>query len=163
MSASSGDSGGKRRDTTGVGLLVRLKNQLRRAGHHLIPVAPSVRVLRALRLLRLEAFFQRATDAVEARAIIARRDQEQLTLVVVSGATRPLAWQGEITAENAERIWSLTEERINRFCAQRRKISIDLPDVRFVDSTGLGVMVRAKEFAARLGGSSPKRAPATMA
>ena len=94
-----------------------------------------------------------ATDAVEARKIIVRRNQEQLTLVVVHGANRPLAWQGEITADNAERVWSLTEEPINRFCAQRREISVDLSDVRFVDSAGLSVMVRAKEFAERLGGS----------
>src|SRR6266516_1382927 len=140
-------------DSTGAGLLVRLRNRLRRAGHHLILVAPSVRVLRALRLLRLEGFFEMARDALEAREIIARRNQEQFILVVANGAGRPLAWQGEITADNAERVWSLTEEPINRFCAQQRKISIDLSGVRFVDSTGLGVMVRAKEFAERRGGS----------
>jgi len=140
-------------DSTGAGLLVRLRNRLRRAGHHLILVAPSVRVLRALRLLRLEGFFEMARDALEAREIIARRNQEQFILVVANGAGRPLAWQGEITADNAERVWSLTEEPINRFCAQQRKISIDLSGVRFVDSTGLGVMVRAKEFAERRGRS----------
>jgi len=72
---------------------------------------------------------------------------------VVNGAGRPLAWQGEITADNAERVWRLTEEPINRFCAQHRNVLIDLSDLRFVDSTGLGVMVRAKQFAKRWGGS----------
>ena len=140
-------------DSSGVGFLIRLQKQLRRTGHHLILVAPSDRVLRALRLMRLEELFETATDALEARALIARRDREQSTLVVVNGASRPLAWQGEITADNAERVWRLTEEPINRYCAQRRKVFIDLSDVRFVDSTGLGIMVRAKQFAERWGGS----------
>jgi anti-anti-sigma factor len=140
-------------DSTGVGLLLLLQKRLRHAGHHLILIAPSLQVLRALRLLRLEELFEIAADAVEARETIARRNQEQSTLVLVNGANRSLAWHGEITADNAERVWSLTEEPIHRFCAQQRRISIDLSGLRFVGSTGLGIMIRAKEFAERSGGT----------
>jgi len=140
-------------DSTGVGLLVRLQAQLRRAGHHLILVAPSVQVLRALRLLRLEEFFETAADAIEARGIIVSRDPDQSIPAVVRRATRPLAGPGEITAGNAERVWSVTEKPIKRFCARQRKISIDLSNVRFVAGTRLGVTFRAKKFAERCGGS----------
>jgi N-acetylglucosaminyldiphosphoundecaprenol N-acetyl-beta-D-mannosaminyltransferase len=140
-------------DSTGVGLLARLQTQLRRARHHLILVAPSTRVLRALRLLRLEEFFEMAADAVEAREIILRRDQEQSTQAGVERATRPLAWQREITTDDAERVWSLGEKPIHRFYAQQRKISIDLSEVCFVGRTGPGRMIRAKQFAVRWGGS----------
>src|SRR4030095_9289256 len=131
-------------DSTGVGLLVRLQAQLRRAGHHLILVAPSVQVLRALRLLRLEEYFETAADAIEARLIISRRDQEQSPLVVVIRATRPLALPCGFIACNAQRSWSVTEKRLNRFCVQRLKISIDLSDARFVASTGPGINFRTK-------------------
>jgi N-acetylglucosaminyldiphosphoundecaprenol N-acetyl-beta-D-mannosaminyltransferase len=140
-------------DSTGAGLLVRLQSQLRHAGHHLILVAPSVRVLRALRLLRLEEFFETAPDAIEAREIIVSRDRDQSTPVVANRATRPLARPGEITAGKAERVWGVIEKPIKRFCVRQRRISIDLPDVRLVASTGLGAMFRAKTFAKRCGGS----------
>jgi N-acetylglucosaminyldiphosphoundecaprenol N-acetyl-beta-D-mannosaminyltransferase len=139
-------------DSTGIGLLLFLRKQLHRAGRHLILIAPSTQVRRALRWLRLEECFELATDALDARAIITRRDQEKATPVLVTDTARSLAWQGEITADNAERVWSLTREPLNRLCALGRKISIDLSEVRFVDGTGLGVMVRARELAERQGG-----------
>ncbi len=54
-------------DSTGVGALVWLQQRLRAAGHHLVLLAPSLPVQRALALMRLEAVFQRASDGLEAR------------------------------------------------------------------------------------------------
>ena len=110
-------------------------------------------IVRALRLLRLEEFFETAADAIEARGIIVRRDPDQSTLVVVNRSTRPLAGPCEITAGSAERVWSVTEKPIKRLCARQRKISIDLSEVRLVASAGLGAMLRSKKFAKRCGGS----------
>lgn len=138
-------------DSTGAALLVRLRHQLRRAGHHLILVDPSVPVRRTLQWLRLHDYFETAADAVEAREIIAGRDQEQSALVAADGATRSLAWRGEVTVANAGEVWRLTEAQIAGLSARQKIISLDLSEVRFVDSTGLGVMVRAKKFAARRG------------
>ena len=51
-----------------------------------------------------------------------------------------LAWHGEITAANSDLVWARTRAAISAAppCQEWR---IDLSDVRFMDSTGLGLMV----------------------
>ena len=61
----------------------------------------------------------------------------------------PLVWQGEITAANAEQVWETTRARLNQMASQN--VVIDLSAVRFIDSSGLGVMVRARKLAQRQG------------
>ena len=134
-------------DGTGVGLLVHLHKRLLCDGRHLILVSPSGPVRRLLKLMRLEECLEIASDAVEARAIIERRNLERSTQVVVNGETRPLAWRGEITALNVEPVWEATRAQIERLGQAQRRLSIDISDVRFIDSAGLGVMVRANKFA----------------
>jgi anti-sigma B factor antagonist len=134
-------------DSTGVGLLVHLHKRLGCGGHQLILVSPGAAVRRLLALMRLEDCFEVASDAIEARAIIERRNRERSAQVVVNGETRPLAWRGEITALNAEAVWEATRAQIERLGTARGRLSIDISDLRFIDSTGLGVLIRAKKFA----------------
>jgi anti-anti-sigma factor len=61
-----------------------------------------------------------------------------------------LHWSGEITAANAESVWTLTEEYLRTITADHKK-TIDLSHVRFIDSTGLGLMVRAKKLSVASG------------
>ena len=51
---------------------------------------------------------------------------------------------GEITAANAESVWDLTCRYLSAEVQDRVK-TIDLSQVRFIDSTGLGLMIRAKK------------------
>jgi N-acetylglucosaminyldiphosphoundecaprenol N-acetyl-beta-D-mannosaminyltransferase len=134
-------------DSTGIGLLVHLHKRLGCGGHQLILVSPGAAVRRLLALMRLEDCFEVASDAIEARAIIERRNRERSAQVVVNGETRPLAWRGEITALNAEAVWEATRAQIERLGTARGRLSIDISDLRFIDSTGLGVLIRAKKFA----------------
>ena len=62
-----------------------------------------------------------------------------------------LVWQGEITAANAERVWRLTEKQITASDASTQKVVIDMAQVRFIDSTGVGLMIRARKLAQRQG------------
>jgi exopolysaccharide biosynthesis WecB/TagA/CpsF family protein/anti-anti-sigma factor len=57
-------------DSTGVGLLLRLRNDVRAAGNRLILVSPSPAVRRTLRWMRLLDSFVTADDAVDARRTI---------------------------------------------------------------------------------------------
>lgn len=57
-------------DSTGVGLLLRLRNDVRAAGKRLILVSPSPAVRRTLGWMRLLDFFVTADDAVDARRAI---------------------------------------------------------------------------------------------
>jgi N-acetylglucosaminyldiphosphoundecaprenol N-acetyl-beta-D-mannosaminyltransferase len=58
-------------DSTGVAVLVHLHKQLRSAGNHLVLLAPSRAVKRALAAMRLDKILEVAADALEARDVIA--------------------------------------------------------------------------------------------
>jgi len=84
-------------DSTGVGFLIQLQKKLHAAGRHLVLVAPSLIVQRALRLMHLEDFFASTPDLAAAQQLIQARAREQ-SLAVTSGtgaAGNPVVWQGE--------------------------------------------------------------------
>ena len=133
-------------DSTGVGLLIRLHKKIRSTGRQLILLDPSAAVQRALSLMHLQDFFATATDFDTARQLIETRDQESV-VAVRPASDGPLVWQGEITAVNANDVWDLTEKRIAAAAPPASNVAIDLSNVRFIDSTGLGVMIRARKLA----------------
>ena len=137
-------------DSTGVAVLVRLQKRMGAAGRHLILLAPGAAVRRALAQMRVEDIFDMATDLIEARELIKAREREQ-SAQVINGARRPLIWQGEITAANAEEVWRQTRAEINSMSSWRKQWIVDLSQVRFIDSSGMGVMIRAKKYAPRRG------------
>jgi anti-sigma B factor antagonist len=136
-------------DSTGVGLLIRLQKKVRATGRQLVLLAPSPIVQRALGLMKLQNFFASAPDFPSAQQLIEARTREEAGAVRLRtpAALNPLLWQGEITAANAKEVWATTEAHLAS--KQRRELVIDLSGVRFMDSTGLGVMVRAKKLALR--------------
>lgn len=138
-------------DSTGVGLLIRLQKKVRATNRQLVLLAPSPAVRRALSLMRLQNFFAAAPDFAAAQQLIEARAREQSSAVALPGApaSNPLLWQGEITAANAKEVWRTTEAHLSS--RQRKELVIDLSNVRFMDSTGVGVMVRAKKLAQREG------------
>jgi N-acetylglucosaminyldiphosphoundecaprenol N-acetyl-beta-D-mannosaminyltransferase len=141
-------------DSTGVGLLISLQKQLSAAHRQLILFAPSNSVRRALALMRLAGFFASANDLGAARQLLLTRAREQAAAVTTrtAAAFNPLLWQGEITAANAQVVWERTQAQVLA-CTPPRDVIIDLSGVRFIDSTGLGLMVRAKKLA-RNGGAN---------
>lgn len=136
-------------DSTGLGLLLRWHKQLRAADRQLVLVAPSRAVQRALSVTRLHEFFTSAPDAASAREILAQRRAERSSVVIlpaVSESTPVLAWQGEVTAANIESVWEQTRAPLASVKPPAGLV-IDLSRVRFIDSSGLGLMVRAKKVA----------------
>ncbi len=138
-------------DSTGIGLLARLQRTLKTHGFELVIIAPSPVVHRALRLMKLTEFFNLAPDLRTAELLIERRQQE-----AASGADSPpspaerLAWRGEITAANVELIWESTRKHMDEL-RPGESIVIHLTLVRFIDSSGLGLMVRLKKRAEQQG------------
>jgi anti-anti-sigma factor len=59
----------------------------------------------------------------------------------------PLLWQGEITAGTAEHVWMVAQAQIDSFTEYAEPITIDLSGVRFIDSTGAALLLRAQEYA----------------
>jgi N-acetylglucosaminyldiphosphoundecaprenol N-acetyl-beta-D-mannosaminyltransferase len=135
-------------DSTGIGVLIRLRKSLRAARKQLVLVAPSKRVARALAMMRLESFFDFAADEASASRLIAERVSE-LSSAVDGEAQATIAWRGEVTAANADEVWAQTKAALAG--APPGGVRIDLSRVRFIDSTGLGLMVRARKLTEQQG------------
>jgi N-acetylglucosaminyldiphosphoundecaprenol N-acetyl-beta-D-mannosaminyltransferase len=125
-------------DSTGVGFLIQLHKNVRSAGHRLVLVAPTKATRRALKLMRLEEYFFIAENFSTAQQLI--ESDPIAKPVCVNGK---ISWRGELTAANAEDVWQETQ---SHFRTGEKSLLIDLERLRFVDSTGLGLMVRAKKF-----------------
>jgi len=136
-------------DSTGVGLLVRLQKQLREGGRQLVLVAPAPPVLQALALMRFTEFFPRATDLATARDLVHARVGETNVLPTLNLAPgeEPLAWQGDIVAANEQNVWRITMMQLELANHRKTGVSVNLAGVRFIDSTGVGLMVRIRKAA----------------
>jgi N-acetylglucosaminyldiphosphoundecaprenol N-acetyl-beta-D-mannosaminyltransferase len=117
-------------DSTGVGFLIKLQKAMNESGRCVVLVSPSRAARRALTTMRLLEFFPTADSIAAAQALVAE-----------SGT---ITWRGEITAANASQVWSHTERSLAEV---NGSWIIDLSAVRFIDSTGLGVMIRAAKLA----------------
>jgi len=139
-------------DSTGVGYLISLRKRLRNTGHELVFIAPTEPVRRALKLMRIEEFFLTAPDLASAEYVIQVRAREQSASVTLrtAAAVTPLVWHGEITAANVERVWEDTRTYLES-PRPERELALDLSDVRFIDSSGLALLIRAKKLAQRQG------------
>jgi N-acetylglucosaminyldiphosphoundecaprenol N-acetyl-beta-D-mannosaminyltransferase len=133
-------------DSTGLAALIHLKKRLHLAGRQLILLSPSPAVRRALKAMRLEQFFEFASDALEARAVLKARAREQ-DAFKGDESTSLLVWLGEIPAINAEQIWQCTRAAIHNAHANAESWTLDLAAVRFMDSSGVNFLQHAVEFA----------------
>lgn len=140
-------------DSTGVGLLARLGKDLRAAGRQLVLLAPSPAVRRALESMRLTEFLPTTPTPDAALRLVAERVAEQSAARAkpADRAGALLAWQGELVAANAEAVWRATEDHLRHRACQATEACIDLSALRFIDSSGVALMVRAKKLGQRLG------------
>lgn len=139
-------------DSTGVGYLIGLRKRLRNARRELILISPDAAVRDALKLMRIDEFFCSAPDLATAQHLLRVRTREQSSPVTprTAAAVMPLVWHGEITATNADQVWENTRQYVEAGPAER-DLALDLSDVRFIDSSGLGVMIRLKRLAQQQG------------
>ena len=137
-------------DSTGVAMLVRWGQRLLAQGHRFVLLAPSAEVRRVLHNLQLSDHVLISEDWPAAQRLI---EAERIgpAPVILRGSPRPLAWQGEITAANTEEVWQLTVQLIRALGSKGTILVIDLSRVRFIDSTGVGLMLRIAEFARQAG------------
>jgi N-acetylglucosaminyldiphosphoundecaprenol N-acetyl-beta-D-mannosaminyltransferase len=133
-------------DSGSLGRLLRLERSVRSSGRKLILVAVSRTVRRILAQTRLEHFFAYAPTTAAAQGLLAQDSQGGALAVQLDAESHRLAWYGEVTAATGETIWAQTRSALQT-SSPREAWSIDLAKVGYIDSSGLGVMVRAKKLA----------------
>ena len=130
-------------DSTGVGALIKLRKQARELGHPFVLAAPSTRVLAALQLMKLESFFQTESSVAAARLKV-RETGGPGAVATRSASAQEVTWTGELTAVNADELAISTEARLKDL-PPGVPVFINLAKVSFVDSVGIGLMVRLKK------------------
>jgi N-acetylglucosaminyldiphosphoundecaprenol N-acetyl-beta-D-mannosaminyltransferase len=141
-------------DSSGMGWLIRTKKRLAAQSRFMVLLTPSDAVQKAMKLMRLTEFFDSAPDLGRAMHILVERSRELQGAVRprTAAASGPLVWYGEITAANARDVWQRTETFLGG-SKPKDVWTIDLSAVRFIDSSGLGLMVRAKKLTNSRGAS----------
>jgi exopolysaccharide biosynthesis WecB/TagA/CpsF family protein/anti-anti-sigma factor len=135
-------------DSTAIAMLSRIAKDLRVQGHFMVVAEPSMPMWHALEVMHVGSVTDVCARLTEATKMIQKRKSEETVSLSGQGDATPsvINWQGEVTAGNATEIWDQTEQllaaSVQRGC---RNLTIDLSTVRFVDSTGVGLMVRAKK------------------
>jgi len=130
-------------DSTGVGALIRLRKQLRAKDAELILVAPSAAVQRGLEMMKLTKLFVTASDWVEARRLPMKDTPVHAHR---GGDEAQIDWSGEVTAATVEAVWDRTALLLNARDSEDEEMAIDLKHVRFMDSAGLGFMLRLRRM-----------------
>ncbi|MCX6910663.1 MAG: WecB/TagA/CpsF family glycosyltransferase [Verrucomicrobia bacterium] len=134
-------------DSTGVGLLIWLHKSLTAANCHFVLVAPSAVAQQGLQRMRIPELLAIAPNLDAAKKTIADRSRgiHAIATLDLSPVPKPLTWHGEIVTANIEVVKHLTESYMDCCAAETKRIAIDLGDVRFVDSAGVGLMLRIRK------------------
>jgi len=143
-------------DSTGIALLMRLQQRLQARGAALVLVGVNPSVRKVFKRMQWEHSFACASTQKEAVRLIEVRNRERIAAVETPSywGTR-LTWRGEITASNVAEVWKRTQKILLASDPHQPGVSngdvaeivIDLSQVRFIDSSGLSMMVRARRWA----------------
>jgi N-acetylglucosaminyldiphosphoundecaprenol N-acetyl-beta-D-mannosaminyltransferase len=131
-------------DSTGIGALIRLRRRARELGWQFFLIAPRPPVEAALKLMKLDEFFTIQASIAGARIIM---ESSEGVAVVTSGVMETelqIRWTGEVTALNSVELGAYTESELAQV-TPGMTVVIDLSRVTFMDSTGIGLMVRFKK------------------
>ena len=131
-------------DSTGVGTLIRLRRRARERGWQFFLIAPRPTVEAALKLMKLDEFFTIQASLASARMVMAGAAGAPQVTSDVQEAELQIRWTGEVTAQNAIELGAETESELAQ-ATPGMTVVIDLSRVNFVDSTGIGLMVRFKK------------------
>jgi len=131
-------------DSTGVGTLVRLRRRARELGWQFFLINPRPQVEAALKVLKLDEFFMIQASLAGARIVMESGAGAAAVSSGVLEAELQIRWTGEVTALNAVELGAYTESELSQV-TPGMTVAIDLSRVTFVDSSGIGLMVRFKK------------------
>ena len=131
-------------DSTGIGVLIRLRKRAREAGWQFFLIAPRPPVEAALKLMKLDDFFTIQASFAGVRMLMESAVGAAAVTSDVQENELQIRWSGEVTALNAIELGAYTEAELSQV-SPGMTVMIDLSRVTFVDSTGIGLMVRFKK------------------
>jgi N-acetylglucosaminyldiphosphoundecaprenol N-acetyl-beta-D-mannosaminyltransferase len=131
-------------DSTGIGVLIRLRKRARERGHQFFLVAPRPPIEAALRQMKLDEFFTVQASVAGARILMESVAHSPVVTSGVLEAELQIRWSGEVTALTAIDLGVHTESELSQ-TSPGMTVVIDLSRVTFVDSTGIGLMLRFKK------------------
>jgi N-acetylglucosaminyldiphosphoundecaprenol N-acetyl-beta-D-mannosaminyltransferase len=131
-------------DSSGIGMLVQLRRRSRELGWQFFLIAPRPPVEAALKLMKLDEFFTIQASLAGARIVMESAAGVAPVSSGVLESELQIRWTGEITALNAVELGAYTESELSQISPGMRVV-IDLSRVTFMDSTGIGLMVRFKK------------------
>jgi exopolysaccharide biosynthesis WecB/TagA/CpsF family protein/anti-anti-sigma factor len=131
-------------DSTGIGVLIRLRRRSRELGHQFFLVAPRPPVEAALRLMKLDEFFNVQAGVAGARILMEGLARAPVVTSGMQETELQIRWTREVTALNAVELGVHTESELSQ-TLPGMTVVIDLSRVTFVDSTGIGLMLRFKK------------------
>ncbi len=131
-------------DSTGVGILIKLRRRARELGYQFFLVSPKPAVEAALKLMKLEEFFTVQASVQGARILMESAARAPVVTSGVQEKELSIRWSGEVTALNAVELGAYTESELTQATAGMTVV-IELSRVTFVDSTGIGLMLRFKK------------------
>lgn len=139
-------------DSSGIGFLARIAKDARSRNFDLTLIAPTPETLKALRRMRMLEFFPHAPGEREAAQLLKQRIQERSPSGLDQPrAHEPFAIRGELTAANADTMWPAFEKILRASAENGRFLELDLSHLRFIDSSGLGALIRLKKSATKQG------------
>ncbi len=135
-------------DSTGIGLLVRLRKTARESKHGLVLISIPAVVTSILQGMKLLEFFPSAPDQSTALQMLSLRPEQPPVQLAGPPSTPTVSWRGEITAANAGEFAQSIQSRISSISCET-PVNFDLSQVDFIDSTGVGLLLRFKRETGR--------------
>ena len=131
-------------DSTGLGQLIRLRKRARELDHQFSLIAPRPPVISALRMMQLDEFFDIQSSISGARILMESIARSPAVTSDVQAAELQIRWAGEVTVRNIVELGAHTESELAQ-TSPGMTVVIDLSRVTFVDSSGIGLMLRFKK------------------
>ena len=144
-------------DSSGLGLMVKAFKQCKEAGGALILVRPSEVVCDLLRLSKLDRLLPTADSVEQAHRLIYLDRVETRAFSEHDRRNHRLIFRclGELNASTAENLRELMQTKWTQEAAAKI-LEIDFTRVDFIDSSGLGCLIRARKMVAARDGAELK-------
>lgn len=142
-------------DSTGLGLIIKLYKASESSGGKLILFRPAPSVSQTLRILKIDRLIPTAQDRSEVRKILNMSATDTPEAFHFDSLDKTLRWSvsGNMTAQTVPELHALVLEEW-AFVPDATTLLLDLTQVSFMDSSGLGFLIKCLKMTNRRPGGT---------